>query len=139
MVSERMSKKYAAVTNPWLIVLMLAMTALPIVAGFVLISDNLKHGGVLLGVGVFNLALFLLLLLPCVYTLTEEFLEIRTGVLRTAIPLETIKHADPSLRGVTIAYGEHSALLSPRARDAFLGDLLAAIAAKKSRESSTTV
>ena len=125
-----MTQTYASRIDPWLAVLIVAMTLVPLAFGAALLSEHFKRGVVLLAVGGFNLGFFLLLVVPAAYTLTATELEIRSGVMRTQIPLATIvtiERPAASPRRVRIVHGTDSLLLAPRDYERFHADLLDAV------------
>src|SRR5690606_3046073 len=90
----RMTKTYSARIG-WLVLLLVVVAIVPLVCGGVLLPGSLKRGIVLLAVGGFNLAFFFVLALPVTYTVSATELEIRSGVMRSRIPLQDIASIAP--------------------------------------------
>lgn len=81
--------------------------------------------------------------LPCRYTILDDALSVRCGIIFYQIPLDQIESIEPSrtirsgpalsMRRVLIRTHKRKYILSPRARDEFIADLSAvAVAGKRS-------
>lgn len=81
---------------------------------------------------------------PCRYTLTNDTLNIRCGLLCRTVPLSRITAVEPSaswesapamsLRRVKITLDKGHRIISPRDREQFINDLRAALQALKASE-----
>ncbi len=79
--------------------------------------------------------------IPCVYTLTDESLKIKSGMLEDEVPLRKIRGAEKSssmwsapalsLRRIKITLEDGSRSISPKDRDGFIIDLEARLANAK--------
>jgi hypothetical protein len=79
--------------------------------------------------------------IPCVYTLTDESLKIKCGILEDDVPLTKIRKTEKSsstcsvpalsLRRVKITLDDGYRLISPRDRDGFIADLTARLRHEK--------
>ena len=91
-------------------------------AGIVAIVTGLLAGGVIAALSV-----------PCLYTLTDDSLKIKSGMLEDEVPLRKIRSAEKSssvwsapalsLRRVKITLEDGSRVISPKDRDGFIADL----------------
>jgi len=98
------------------------------------------------GIGLVSFAVLVLLNVlltwPCRYTLTDDSLNIRCGLLFQTIPLHRIRGAElssswrsgfaMSLRRVRIELDKGYRLVSPVDREAFIADLMAAVERQQS-------
>ncbi|CAN5358774.1 PH domain-containing protein [soil metagenome] len=83
--------------------------------------------------GVFSAVVVLAFTVPCRYTLEDDHLAIRCGLIRKRIPYAQIKRIELSssamsapalsLRRVKIVHGRSFQLVSPRDRDRFIEEL----------------
>lgn len=91
-------------------------------AGLVAIITGLVVGGVIAALSV-----------PCVYTLTDDSLKIKSGMLEDEVPLRKIRGAEKSnstwsapalsLQRVKVTLEDGSRVISPKDRDGFIADL----------------
>lgn len=138
-----MRKIYRSAIDPWVAVLLVGLPLTVIALGVFRLQTSGKHAAFIITEGVFVGFLIALFCVPCVYTLTEEHLHIRCGVITTTIPLTQINRvalsgswlSGPalSLKRVRIDYGSEATLVSPRDREAFIAELEAAVAAARRR------
>lgn len=147
MAGVAMKKVYPSAVDVWLAVLLIAVPVGFIAGGLYQLQHAPKPAAFLIVQGCFVGALMAALAVPCRYTLDDDKLTIRCGLMTTEIPLETIETVEPSrslwsapalsLRRVKIVHGPDYALISPREREQFIGDLRAAVARKKDRAQRT--
>lgn len=138
-----MAKTYRSAVDWWLALILVGAPAGIIAAGVYRLQQSDRMGTFLIFEGLFVGGLMTLFAVPCVYTLTEDALHIRCGVIHTTIPLERIERVAPSrslgsapalsLKRVRIDYDGERALVSPRAREAFIAELQAAVARRRGR------
>jgi len=90
--------------------------------------------------------LFRLLTSPCRYTLTDDSLNIRCGILFRSVPLSRVRSAElsstwesapaMSLRRVKIVLDQGHRIVSPVDRQAFIADLMAAVEGQTTAEAT---
>lgn len=128
---------YTSAVDLWLAVLLLIAPVLAAGMGiFLWIDENQEGAAILLATAITTLMLTLVLVVPCRYTIEEEDLHIRCGILSYRVPLRTIERVEPSrtlvsgpalsLKRVVVLTRGKNYVLSPRARDAFIEDLSSA-------------
>ncbi len=129
---------YTSAVELWLPVLMLMAPATAVFFGVVLIRQGrggdaitlfLMGAGLLLLTGMFTV--------PCRYTILDDSLSIRCGVLFYQLPFSEIQRVERSaslrsgpalsVRRVLVETNKRKYLVSPKDRDAFIADLQAAI------------
>lgn len=110
---------------------------MPIVIGVTTMTTSVVAGVISICTGLLVGALIAALTIPCEYTLTDDTLKIRSGLLEDDVPLRSIRRAEKSgslwsapalsLRRVKISTDRGMRLVSPRDRDAFIADLEARV------------
>jgi len=133
-----MKKVYRSAIDAWFALLLVGLPLGLAIAGGWMAFRGERQGVVLIAQALFVVALMLVTLLPCVYTLTDRELQIRCGVFRSTIPLAGIETVDLSrslwsapalsLRRVRIVHRGGTVVISPQGREAFVADLQAAMA-----------
>lgn len=128
-----MKTVYPSRVDWWLAALLIGAPMLIIALGLHTLNQSMGAGLVLIVSGLAIGALIAALACPCDYTLTDEHLTIRAGLLNETLPLHRIRTAvlstSPlsapalSLRRIKLTLDEGSRLISPRNRDAFIADL----------------
>lgn len=98
-------------------------------------ANGVKAGIPLLLIGVITGVLIRLFSFPCVYTLDENQLVIRCGIIKYNVPYSEILKIEKSgslwsapalsVRRVKIETASGGFLVSPRDRDAFIADVMA--------------
>lgn len=141
-----MRKTYRSAVDAWLALLLIGVPATMLVLGLGRLDAAPKEGAFLIVQGVFVASLMAAFCLPCRYTLTDEHLHVRCGVIATTVPLGRVERAELSrslwsapalsLQRVRIDYGAEHVVISPRGREAFIADLMAAVARCKGGEPS---
>ncbi|MDR0534018.1 MAG: PH domain-containing protein [Verrucomicrobiales bacterium] len=124
-----MEKRYYSAVDWWLALILAGVPAALIISGACIGDKILMLSGLLVGVVIALLAV------PCHYTLTNQALIIKCGLIKQTIPLEKIHDAgktynplsSPALSikrvKVTGTNGKILTLVSPKDRDAFIADL----------------
>ena len=131
-------KTYPSAVDKWLAAILIGAPLLPIAIGIILwVNVSAKIGIIEILTGVFAGALIALFAVPCVYTLDDEKLTIRGGIIRYKVPLAEIRHVEKSnslwsapalsLKRVKIITTRRTYLISPADRDTFIADLRARI------------
>lgn len=125
---------YDSAVDLWIAALILLSPLTSVVIGIYLLVDGQADGAMylfLIGAGV--LLLTLVLIQPCRYTILDDSLSIRCGILFYQIPLNEIESVEPSrswrngpalsMRRVKITTSQRTVLVSPKEREAFITDL----------------
>lgn len=134
-----MPRTYRSAVDLWLALILVGLPVGIVAAGVYRLMQSDRMGALLIFEGLFVGGLMALFAVPCIYTLTEDVLHIRCGIMTTIIPLGRIDRVEPSrslwsgpalsLRRVRIDYGGgERALVSPRERETFIVELQAAVA-----------
>lgn len=125
---------YDSAIDWWVAALILLTPALAAGIGIRLLVDGNADGAMwLFLIGAGSLLLTLAFTLPCRYTILDDALSIRCGLLFFQISLRDIESVEPShswlngpalsLHRVRIVTRQRSVLVSPRHRDRFIADL----------------
>lgn len=137
---------YPSKVDTWLVVVIVGMVVAEIAVAFFIMTLHLV-GGIVCLVGVILISLLIaLFMIPCHYTLTEDSLKIRCGMVKESIALSRIT-------GVTATRNPLSApalsldrlrieligddrtlpyrLISPKDRDKFVADLKSRVEAQR--------
>lgn len=128
-----MKTVYPSRVDSWL-ALVLAGTPLAVVTvGVFTLNKSPGAGIVAIVMGIFIGGLIAALSIPCVYTLGDDSLRIKSGILEEVIALREIRGAEQSfslwsapalsLQRVKITLADGSRVISPRDRDGFIADL----------------
>jgi hypothetical protein len=130
-----MSTHYPSRVDLWLKVVLLGAPVGVVVLGVYLLTQSVGAGVITIITGLGVGGLTALLALPCHYTLTDERLIIRCGLLTDEVPLRRIKQAEKSsslwsapalsLQRIKLTLDDGSRVISPLDRDQFLTDLKA--------------
>ena len=130
--------KYESAVDGW-IVFMVLLTPLvsAVIAGYLIMTDRPGDATWLLIVGVAALAVTAAFAVPCRYTILDDALSIRCGILFYQIPLAEINDVDKSsswmsgpalsLKRVAVITDRKRYLISPKDRDDFIRDLRKAV------------
>jgi len=129
---------YQSAVDTWLMILLYAGPAALVLLGIYAWYQGQADATMaclMLSVGL--ILLNLLLTAPCRYTLTEDTLNIRCGLLFSSVPLSRVRDAELSstwqsapalsLRRVKIKLDRGVRIVSPVQREAFIQDLMAAV------------
>jgi membrane protein YdbS with pleckstrin-like domain len=139
----RKRKVYVSAVDLWLAILLMAGPIAFIVLTVLMLQRGenqqalitlLAGAGTLLVTGMFSV--------PCRYTITDDSLNIRCGILFNRVPLDKIKAVEKSsswlsgpalsLRRVRVSTASRFFLVSPRHREQFIEELEQAINAARS-------
>ena len=136
-----MRTEYLSRIDSWLAIVLIGAPLLVVAAGVFTLTSSLGAGIVTMITGLIVGGMIAALSLPCVYTLTDESLKIKSGMLEDEVPLRTIRRAEKSsnlwsapalsLRRVKITLDDGSRFISPKDRDGFITDLEARLANAK--------
>ncbi len=132
------ARVYRSAVDKWLLVVIYASPAtLLVIATIGWINEQPDVTGVCLILFVALTLLNLVVTTPCRYTLTNDSLNIRCGLLFRSVPLGRIVRIEPSsswesapalsLRRVKITLDRGYRIISPVNRDAFIKDLMDAV------------
>ena len=134
-----MSTQYPSRVDLWLKVVIFGVPLGVVTLGAYLLTQSVGGGVTTIIAGLVVGGVSALLTLPCHYTLTDDRLIIRCGVLTDEVPLRRIKHAEKShsvwsspalsLQRIKLTLDDGSRVISPLDRDQFLADLKARCAA----------
>lgn len=133
---------YPSAVDLWLVVLLMLS---PLLAGglgvFCWYEGNNQNAMILLITAVATLAMTLMFVYPCRYTIEEDDLHVRCGIISYRVPLKTIERVEESrtivsgpalsLKRVIAVTKLKNYILSPLDRDGFIADVTAASAAKR--------
>ena len=132
-----MKKEYRSAIDLWLVAVLVGAPFAIVAFGAFSLAKSISFGIGVMIFGGFIGALIAVFSIPCVYTLTDERLKIKCGLLEDNVPLATIKKAEKSsstrsapalsLRRVKITLEDGYRLISPKDRDGFIADLTARI------------
>lgn len=128
-------KVYPSKVDAWLVVVLAAGMAFPLVLGAQLFFVSRAAAVVCWGSSVFELLLLAAVAFPCRYTLESDHLLVQSGLLRWKVPYKDITAVEPtsnplsspalSLERVRIDYAGRSIMVSPAARAEFIAALRA--------------
>lgn len=128
-----MKTEYPSRVDSWLAVIMGGTPLLVIAVGVFTLTKSVGAGIVAIVTGLVVGGVIAALSMPCVYTLTDDSLKIRSGLLEDEVPLRKIRGAEKSgslwsaptlsLRRVKVTLEDGARVISPRDRDGFIADL----------------
>ena len=125
---------YPSAIDWWVAAILLAAPIISLVVGVaLLVQQRYDDASAVFLTGAIAVAVTAAFTLPCRYTLLDDTLNVRCGILFTSIPYETIERVERSsswlsgpalsLRRVRVVTSRRSYLLSPRDLAGFLDDL----------------
>lgn len=128
-----MTTVYPSRVDWWLAMLLIGAPVLVVACGLHILTQSIGAGAILIVSGLAIGALIAALAYPCVYSLTDDHLTIRAGLLHETLPLQRIRAVAPSsnplsapalsLQRIKLTLDDGCRLISPRDRDAFMADL----------------
>ena len=134
----KMKTEYKSRIDSWLAFVLVGAPLIVVTAGIFTLTKSVGAGIFTIIVGLIVGGLIAALSIPCVYTLTDESLKIRSGMLEDDVPLRRIRGAEKSnsmwsapalsLRRIKITLEDGSRSISPKDRDGFITDLEARLA-----------
>lgn len=130
---------YDSAVDLWILALILLGPLIAVAIGSYLLINGQADGAMYLFLtGAGSLILTIAFTLPCRYTILDDMLSIRCGMLFYQIPLDEIESVQPSaswksgpalsLRRVEIKTKRRTILVSPQRRDEFIRNLSEAVA-----------
>jgi hypothetical protein len=136
-----MNKKYPSAVDLWFAAFLIGTPLAIVVFGAFTLNRSAVAGIITIIAGVLIGILMAAFAIPCVYTLTDQSLKIKCGILEDDVPLTKIRKTERSsstwsapalsLRRVKITLDDGFRLISPRDRDGFIADLAARIGHEK--------
>jgi hypothetical protein len=136
-----MKTEYPSRIDPWLAIVLVGAPLIVVAAGVFTLTNSVGAGIVTIITGLIVGGMIAALSVPCVYTLTDESLKIKSGMLEDEVPLRKIRGAEKSrsmwsapalsLRRIKITLEDGSRSISPKDRDGFIIDLEARLANAK--------
>jgi hypothetical protein len=136
-----MKTEYPSRIDPWLAIVLVGAPLIVVAAGVFTLTNSVGAGIVTIITGLIVGGMNAALSIPCVYTLTDESLKIKSGMLEDEVPLRKIRGAEKSssmwsapalsLRRIKITLEDGSRSISPKDRDGFIIDLEARLANAK--------
>jgi hypothetical protein len=136
-----MKTEYPSRIDPWLAIVLVGAPLIVVAAGVFTLTNSVGAGIVTIITGLIVGGMIAALSIPCVYTLTDESLKIKSGMLEDEVPLRKIRGAEKSsslwsapalsLRRIKITLEDGSRSISPKDRDGFIIDLEARLANAK--------
>ena len=128
-----MQTKYPSRIAPWIAVTLIGAPLVVMAVGAFTLTTSIGAGVVAMVTGLFVGGVIVALTLPCVYTLTDDGLKIKSGLLEDDVPLADILGAEMSgslwsapalsLRRVKIRLKNGARVISPQDRERFIADL----------------
>ena len=139
---------YPSAVDLWLVVLLLLA---PVVAGgiglYLWLDGNDQDAMILLITAILALVTTLMFVYPCRYTIEEDDLHIRCGIISYRVPLKTIERVEKSrslvsgpalsLKRVIAVTKLKNYIMSPLDRDGFIADITAASASKRAESAES--
>ena len=133
---------YVSAVDLWLVVVLLLSPMIAFAVGIYLWREGDLDGAKMLFLtSVATLAVTLVFVVPCRYTMDDDELHIRCGIISQHVPLKLIDSVEKSrtlvsgpalsLKRVIVKTKLKNYILSPRDRDAFIDDISAAAAEKR--------
>lgn len=137
-------RSYPSRVDAWLAAALAAAPLLIVGLGVFALERSVTAGVIQIAFGVLVAGLIAALSIPCVYTLTDDMLLIRSGFLREAVPLLSIRGAEMSaswwsapalsIKRVKVTLDDGYRLISPKERETFIADLNARRSALERRD-----
>jgi hypothetical protein len=145
-----MKTEYSSRIDSWLAIMLVGAPMSVVALGVFGLTKSVGAGIITIITGLIVGGAIAALLIPCVYTLTDESLKIKSGIVEDVVPLRKIRGAEKSsavwsapalsLRRVKIILVDGSRLISPKDRDEFIRDLNARLAnAEKGKANAQTI
>ncbi|MCG8650136.1 MAG: PH domain-containing protein [Pirellulales bacterium] len=136
--NSRSSQVYESAIDPWIALVLFIGPAVGAGVGIFLLADgNAAGASLLFFIAGMTLILTMAVTIPCRYTLLDDALSIRCGLICYQIPLHQIQAVDPSatlrsgpalsLRRVVVRTPKKQHILSPKDRDRFIREVKQAI------------
>lgn len=134
---------YESAIDLWIAVMLMLTPVLAAGVGiYFLVQGQPDDAMILFLSGAAAMAVTALFTLPCRYTITDDMLSVRCGIIWFQVPFADIETIEPSgtwlsgaalsMRRVLITTKKRKVIISPRDRDEFIADLQAAVDQLKS-------
>jgi uncharacterized membrane protein YdbT with pleckstrin-like domain len=91
-----MRTEYPSRIDSWLAIVLIGAPLIVVATGVFTLTSSLGAGIVTIITGLIVGGMIAALSLPCVYTLTDESLKIKSGMLEDEVPLRRIRRAEES-------------------------------------------
>ena len=128
-----MKTEYPSRVDSWLAVILIGAPLAVVATGAFAMTKSVGAGIVAIITGLVVGGVIAAFSIPCVYTLSDDSLNIKSGMLEDVVPLWKIRGAEKSnsvwsapalsLRRVKITLDDGSRVISPKDRDGFIADL----------------
>ena len=139
---------YPSAIDLWIAVVLIMSPMFAAAIGVYAWTEGERDGAIILLItACATLLLTLGLTIPCRYTIEEEDLHVRCGIISYRIPLKTVERVEPSrtwvsgpalsMKRVMVFTKFRNYVLSPADREGFIADLSSAAAAARSRASDS--
>lgn len=136
-----MKTEYPSRVDTWLAVILIGVPLVVIGFGAFTLTRSVSAGIITIITGVFIGGVIAAFSIPSAYTLTDENLKIKSGMLEDEVPLQSIRGVEKtsscwsapalSLQRVKLTLDSGCRLISPKDRDAFIPDLNARLEHEK--------
>lgn len=138
---SQMETEYPSHIESWLAIVLVGAPLLVVAVGVFTLANSPGTGIVTIITGLIVSVIVAALSFPCVYTLTDENLMIKSRMIEEEVPLRKIRRAEKSgsmwsapalsTRRIKITGDDGSRFISPEDRDGFITDLEARLAKAK--------
>lgn len=135
-----MNKTYPSAIDTWLIAALFMIPVLLMTLGIICLFSSVVAGLVQIIIGIVVTGMIIALMLPCNYTLEDQVLKIKSGLLSEELDLHKIKGVELSsslmsgpalsLKRVKITLDDGYRLISPKDRSDFVTSLKQKLADK---------
>ncbi|TWU20656.1 hypothetical protein Pla52o_45350 [Novipirellula galeiformis] len=126
--------RYESAFDLWLLMLLMLSPVVAVVIGsYLMVNDRPGDASLLFLAGVVTLVVQGIFVVPCRYTILEDAVSVRCGILCYQIPIADIQKIETSsslksapalsLRRVRIETAKREYLVSPKDRDGFIATL----------------
>jgi hypothetical protein len=129
-----MKKEYPSAVDSWLGAILIGAPLVVVAFGIFTLTKSISAGTVVIAVGVLIGGAIAAFSIPCVYTLSDDSLKIRCGLLEDEVPLGKIRKAEKSgsawsapalsMKRVRVILDDGCRVISPKDRDGFISDLV---------------
>lgn len=138
---------YPSEIDLWIAVLLMVSPLITLGLGlYVLLDGNTRDAAILFATAALVTLVSAVFTLPCRYTIEEDLLRVRCGIIGFKIPLAEIERIEKSrswlsgpalsIKRVAVATSRRTVLVSPVNRDEFIVDLEHAVSDSKQRDES---
>ncbi len=128
------SQIYNSAIDAWIAVMLMMTPALAaVIGGYLLWFGRAGDAAIMFASGAFALLVTMAFAIPCRYTILDDALSIRCGLIFYQVPLNEIVSVEStstlrsgpalSMRRVAVKTSKRTIILSPKDRDRFIADL----------------